>query len=39
MKVGITGLCYGTLVVEGAPLVVDFRGVTPGIGAKHLVRL
>jgi len=26
-------------VVEGAPLVVDFRGVTRGIRAEHLVRL
>ncbi|MGI8659727.1 MAG: UDP binding domain-containing protein, partial [Thermoleophilaceae bacterium] len=26
-------------VVHGAPLVVDFRGVTRGIEAKHLVRL
>jgi UDP-N-acetyl-D-glucosamine dehydrogenase len=26
-------------VVERAPLVVDFRGVTRGIAAKHLVRL
>jgi UDP-N-acetyl-D-glucosamine dehydrogenase len=26
-------------VVEGAPLVVDFRGVTRGIEANHLVRL
>jgi UDP-N-acetyl-D-glucosamine dehydrogenase len=26
-------------VVDGAPLVVDFRGVTRGIEAKHLVRL
>ncbi len=26
-------------VVDGAPLVVDFRGVTRGIGAQHLVRL
>jgi UDP-N-acetyl-D-glucosamine dehydrogenase len=26
-------------VVEGAPLVVDFRGVTRGHVAKHLVRL
>jgi UDP-N-acetyl-D-glucosamine dehydrogenase len=26
-------------VVEAAPLVVDFRGVTRGIGAEHLVRL
>jgi UDP-N-acetyl-D-glucosamine dehydrogenase len=27
------------VVVDGAPLVVDFRGVTRGIEAKHLVRL
>jgi UDP-N-acetyl-D-glucosamine dehydrogenase len=26
-------------VVEGAPLVVDFRGVTRGIEASNLVRL
>ena len=26
-------------VVDQAPLVVDFRGVTRGIGARHLVRL
>jgi hypothetical protein len=26
-------------VVAGAPLVVDFRGVTRGIEAPHLVRL
>jgi len=26
-------------VVDGAPLVVDFRGVTRGIEAEHLVRL
>jgi UDP-N-acetyl-D-glucosamine dehydrogenase len=26
-------------VVEGAPLVVDFRGVTRGLEAGHLVRL
>ena len=26
-------------VVDEAPLVVDFRGVTRGIEAKHLVRL
>jgi UDP-N-acetyl-D-glucosamine dehydrogenase len=26
-------------VVEGAPLVVDFRGVTSGVGAGHVVRL
>jgi UDP-N-acetyl-D-glucosamine dehydrogenase len=26
-------------VVDGSPLVVDFRGVTRGIEAKHLVRL
>jgi UDP-N-acetyl-D-glucosamine dehydrogenase len=27
------------LVLERAPLVVDFRGVTPGSGVTHLVRL
>ena len=26
-------------IVDEAPLVVDFRGVTRGIGAQHLVRL
>ena len=27
------------LVLERAPLVVDFRGVTPGSGVPNLVRL
>jgi hypothetical protein len=26
-------------VVDAAPLVVDFRGVTRGIKAEHLIRL
>jgi UDP-N-acetyl-D-glucosamine dehydrogenase len=26
-------------VLDGAPLVVDFRGVTPGVGAANVVRL
>ena len=35
----VAGVDLDTRVVRGAPLVVDFRGVTRGIEAPNLVRL
>jgi hypothetical protein len=39
MKIGVIGLGYYQGMVDTAPLVVDFRGVTRGIAAHNVVRL
>jgi hypothetical protein len=39
MKIGVIGLGYYQGMVDPAPPVVDFRGVTRGIAAHNVVRL
>jgi hypothetical protein len=39
MKIGVIGLGYYQGVVDTAPLVVDFPGVTRGIAAHNALRL